>query len=147
MKLTVADKDRSKDLGGDIAAAAAVLARHPDAPPALTPFHSALILRQATDTSDYLEKLLDLMILKSGGNAGDFYIQRKPGFAGACMAAVRKILWKLLRYQSERIVVQQNAVNAHFSAALQLVRQDYLLEIRRLEERVRELEKPAGKAG
>jgi hypothetical protein len=67
-------------------------------------------------------------------------IARRPGFMGALMQRSRLFLWKLLRYQHNRIVTRQNLVNTQLTATLEF----QLEEIRRLRSRVDELEKRGG---
>lgn len=147
MKIWAAGADRSGDLGQQVEAAAAALANHPGAPPPLETFHSSLILREAVDEADYNRKLVDLLVLKSGGSTADFYIQRRPGLLGAVTAGVRRALWKVLRYQHERVIGQQNAVNTQLTVALQFLHDEYTRELADLRGRVAALEtERAGRA-
>jgi len=49
----------------------------------------------------------------------DFDIPRKPGPVGSVMARVKKALWKLLRYQHDRIAFRQNLINSLFTNAVE----------------------------
>ena len=88
-----------------------------------------------------------MLAVRAGVSTDDFYIQRRPGWRGRAATAVRKVLWKLLRYQHERVVFQQNTINSQLALALQLVQSDHLSEIRALEARVRALEEALRRAG
>ena len=144
MRVWVGEADRSDSLGRDVSAQAATLQAHPDTPPPLEAFHSSLILREAQSEADYNQKLVDLLVLKSGGSTSDFYIQRRPGLAGSLAAAFKRALWKVLRYQHERVIGQQNAVNAQLTMALQFLHAEYTRDIAELRRRVAALEKQQG---
>lgn len=137
MKLYVGGEERTDGLGAEVETAARALGSHPDAVPRVEDFHSALILREAEDMSDYVQKLLDLLVLKAGGSTSDFYIQRRPGLRGTIAAKFKQVLWKLFRYQHERLLFQQNAVNTQLTVALQFMHEEH----KRLRERVEELER------
>jgi hypothetical protein len=141
MRVYVGGDERTDGLGREVEAAGRALRAHPDAVPQVEEFHSALILREAQNTSDYVQKLLDLLVLKSGGSTSDFYIQRRPGLIGALSAKFKQILWKLLRYQHERLLSQQNAVNTQLTVALQFMHEEHKREIQSLRGRIDELER------
>jgi hypothetical protein len=50
----------------------------------------------------------------------DFDIPRRPGIFGAMMTGFKKVLWKLLRYQHDRIAFRQNLINGLFTNAIEL---------------------------
>ena len=53
---------------------------------------------------------------------------------------IRKGLWKLLRYQHERIVFQQNSAQAHLTTAMEMVHQELSTELVACRKRIDELE-------
>ena len=65
MKIHVANKDRSADLGREISAAAASLSRAKK-PGVLSSEHSALSLRDAASEQEYLDRLLKLAAMRCG---------------------------------------------------------------------------------
>ena len=135
MKILISGKDCSHDPGSRIAAEAAERMRDPRCA-FLPPEISALSLRDARTEREYDDQFVRLVRAKSPVNTQDFDLPPRPGLAGAVYAAVRKFLWRLLRYQHDRVVFRQNFVNAQVASALEFQQS----EIRRLEERVRALE-------
>lgn len=122
MKLTVASQDRSADLGAEVAAAAQRRSLKP--PRMLSPGHSALALKTARTEREFLDKYIELVGLRHGAVTSDFDIPRKPGAVGALLAKVRGFLWKLLRYQHDRMAFQQNLINELLVDALAFERNE-----------------------
>ena len=143
MNLTVAGKDRSGDLGRDVAAEAARL-RASGTVGALSPEHSALALKAAADRADYLRRYLDLLRLRHGLRTADYYIPRGPGWRGRIAVALKTVLWKLLRYQHDRLAFQQNAVNELAIDALEFQRDETERDLADLKRRVADLERERG---
>lgn len=140
MKITVAGKDRSGDLGRDVAAAADRLAAVPGGIGALAPDHTALRLKVVDPRQDYLGKFIDLLRIRHGIRTADYYIPRGPGLRGRVAVALKTFLWKLLRYQHDRIAFQQSAVNELAINALEFQQ----ARIEELERRLGRLEKSVG---
>lgn len=140
MKLFVGGEDRSGDLGRTVEKQSDRLAAHPDVPLEWEPFHSALFLREAQDNTDYITKLIDLLVLKSETSSADFYIQRRPGAAGAAVAFIKKYLWRWTRYQHDHVRFQQNTVNTQLAIALQFLLEQHQSEVGQLRDRVDLLE-------
>lgn len=138
MKITVAGQDRSSDLGQAVAAEAARL-QAAGGIGALAPDHTALRLKVDDPRQDYLGKFIDLLRIRHGIRTTDYYIPRGPGLRGKVAVAVKTFLWKLLRYQHDRITYQQNAVNELTINALEFQQ----ARIAELERRLARLEKPA----
>ena len=138
MKLTVAGRDRSADLGAAMAAEGARLAVQAGVVP-LWPGHSALSLKAATDESDYLRRFTGLLRLRHGIRTGDFHIARAPGLRGRLSLAVKTFLWKLLHYQHERLAAQQSLVNELAIAALEFQQEQAARELRELRGRLERL--------
>ena len=100
MKIFIGNTDRTAELGPALnAEAACALAnpRHVQLPPELL----ATSLRGCRDEREFLDRLLELVRRKSHVDTIRFDIPRKPGFVGSAMAAVRKFLWRALRYQHD----------------------------------------------
>ncbi len=147
MKLTVAGLDRSADLGQALRNRAAALAALPPArQPARIPDDlSALDLARAASEDDYLERYLRLARHRDAVGAFDFRIPRKPGLAGRCLARLRAFLWKLLRYQHDRMAFRQHLVNNQLTTALRLEIEARRKDTADLQRRLAALE--AGPAG
>ena len=143
MHLTVAGKDRGSDLGQEIAAAAAQL-QASGTICALSPEHSALVLKASTDRADYLRRYVALLRLRHGVRTADYYVARRPGWTGQMAAAVKTLLWKLLRYQHDRIAFQQNAVNELAIDALEFQRDELERDLADVKRRLAALERERG---
>ena len=144
MKIVVTGADRSEDLGQEItnAARAMVASRGRDELPVfLATEDSVLSLRDAKTEAGYLDRLTTVMLSRTGVGTFDFYIPRKPGPLGSAGAAVKRFLWKLLRYQHDRVAFQQNSINIQLTAAIEFMRAEYQQKIVTLEKKVAELEK------
>lgn len=144
MKIVVTGADRSKDLGQEIASAARamVAAKAKDELPVfLAAADSILSLRAAKSEAGYLDGLTTVMLSRTGVGTFDFFIPRKPGPLGSAGAAVKRFLWKLLRYQHDRVAFQQNSINIQLTAAIEFLRAEYEHKIATLEKKVSELEK------
>lgn len=143
MNLSVAGKDRSGDLGRAVAADAARLQASGDVG-ALSPEHSALVLKAAADRADYLRRYVDLLRQRHGVRTADFYVPRRPGWVGWVAGSVKTLLWKLLRYQHDRIAFQQNAVNELAIDALEFPREELERDLADLKRRMAALERERG---
>ena len=143
MQLTVGGKDRAADLGRQVAAEAARL-QASGGIGALSPGHSALALRASADRDDYLRRFIELLRLRHGLRTADYYVPRAPGLRGLLSAALKKYLWKLLRYQHDRMAFQQNLVNELAIAALEFQRAESERDLAELKRRVAALEQGRG---
>lgn len=97
---------------------------------------SALRLRRAQHEADYLVLFSELVRRRHHIDTLGFRIPRRPGPIGALGAALRRVLWRVLRYQHDRMAYRQNLVNSHLFA---LVEQQGA-ELRALRARVAALE-------
>lgn len=139
MKLAVANKDRAGDLVRELADAAA--ARSQEEAPEFHPLdYSALLLRSAANDDEFVEKFLKLMWHRAGVTTEDFHIPRKPGFIGGIMGRIKSVLWKVFRYQHDRIAFQQNTVNTQLTAAIEFTHANHIARVKTLERRVAALE-------
>ncbi len=144
MKVVVAGKDRTQDLGREITAAANPLSQK-GVVPFLSPHHSALSLKSARNEREFLDTFTNLTRMRHGVRTGDFYIAAQPGWKGRVMAWLKAALWRRLRYQHDRIAFQQNLINELNTQALE--RQNAVLteEIGQLRRRIEQLENTGGK--
>ena len=140
MKLVLNGKDRTADLGAQVAADAARL-KVSGYIGALSPEHSALRLLQFPCRDDYQRRFIDLLNMRHGVRTTDYYIPRGPGWKGSLAAALKTFLWKLFRYQHDRIAFQQNLIN-ELSINAQAFQRDRLeQELKALKDRIEILEK------
>lgn len=121
MKLSIAGQDRTQDLGPALRQQAATMARGDDRhQPARIPVNiSALALAQTKSDAEYLDHFIRLIRYRDAVDTLDFEIPRKPGVIGLGLARFKAFLWKLLRYQHDRITFRQNLINGLYSSALE----------------------------
>ncbi len=143
MRVIIAGQDRTETLGAQIRESARRRAAG-GAPGFLSPEHSALMLKAAHDQAEYLKVYNRLVGIRHGIQTEAFAIPHHAGWAGAIGARIKKILWKLLRYQHDRMAGQQNLVNELVIAGLEFEREESCRAIARLESRVAKLEAQVG---
>ena len=145
MKISVAGQDRTHDLGRELRRQAAVMERgeanHKPKPDALA---APDIMPLAQSEAEYLDQLIGLIRCRNAVDTLDFAIPRKPGLFGLFITRLKALLWKLLRYQHDRIAFQQNLVNIQLTSALEFAIAQHRKETADLKRRVAELEKQSG---
>lgn len=121
MKILIAGQDRTQDLGAAIRNAAAGLKKLKGraAPPRVSTEIGALALHQSTSDTEYYEHFIRLLRYRDAFDTCDFDIPRRRGLFGALMGGIKKFLWKLLRYQHDRIAFRQNLINSLFTNAFE----------------------------
>lgn len=121
MKILIAGQDHTLSLGAEIRQNAADLKKLTGraAPPKISSEIGALALHKARSDTEYLSHYLQLLRYRDAFDTYDFDIPRKAGFCGAIMAGFKKFLWKLLRYQHDRIAFRQNLINGLFTNAIE----------------------------
>ena len=146
MKLSIAGQDRTRDLGQALRQQAEAIecgaASRKLAP--LPSEISALALARAKSDAEYMDHLIRLISYRDAVATLDFDIPRKPGLAGLIMTRLKAFLWKLLRYQHDRIVFRQNLINTQLTSALEFEFTRWQKETADLKRRVAELEKKGG---
>lgn len=98
-------------------------------------------LKNAPDDAAELDQWLALLRAYGSVRTGSYDIPARPGLAGGLMKRVKQALWGLLRYQHERVAVQQHAVNLQVMSAVEAVLREQRRETLALRERVAALEK------
>lgn len=136
MKIVVAGQDRTAEWGPALAEDAKRRARDPRCA-FLDWSVNALSLRDAHDEADYLDRLIRLARAKNHVDTLEFDIPRRRGLPGAILALFKKALWKLLRYQHDRMTFRQNLVNSNLMDLIEFQR----AELRRLSDRLTEAER------
>ena len=101
---------------------------------------SAMMLLDARSEEEYRAEFLRLLRYRNGLDTFDFHIPRKPGPAGALAARFKGVLWRLLRYQHDRIAFQQNLINELAIDALEFQQDRLDRELAELRQRVAGLE-------
>jgi hypothetical protein len=137
LKLHVAGKDRSGDLGREIVAAAA---HRPDHGLATHIEYEmdVLKLRTADSAAEYLDRHVKILRARNQVDPCAFEGSVSCGFMGR----VRRFLWNLLRYQHDWMSFRQNAINVQLSYELEFEKEERRKQVAELERRIRDLEKP-----
>lgn len=133
MRLTIAGQERSSDIGATLSGQAK---RHQGALSRWSPEDSALSLKHSRNAADYLNRYCRLMRLRYAVSTESFPIPGKPGASGSLLRKVKGFLWKLLRYQHDRMAFQQNSVNELIISAADFQQ----ARIAALEQRIQQLE-------
>ncbi len=140
MTISVAGQD-DQQLAEQVRRTAADMQRGARRPSAVSREIGALALAGSATDAAYHENFLRLLRYRDAVDTLDFDIPRRPGPAGGCLRQIKRCLWKLLRYQHDRIAFRQNLINGLFTQALE---NELLLRRREAEElraRVATLEK------
>jgi hypothetical protein len=139
MKLILNGHDRSADLGAELAAAAR---QRPagQKPYAMAEAISALRLQSAATEAEYGTELLRLLRYRDNVDTLPFEIPRKRGWVGALTAQIKRMLWKVLRYQHDRVTSRQNLINHLYTNALECEHRQRAQEVRELQRRLAVLE-------
>ena len=73
----------------------------------------------------------------------DFVIREKRGALAPALRALKKVIWKLLKFYTYRLWSQQNTINGLLVTGLESLEEKYRDQIKHLEARVEELEQRA----
>lgn len=141
MKILIAGKPLDESMMDEVKKCAASLAADDSIRPRLGSLDTEL-LGGIPDAIRGDRKFMELLRHKSQIDTLDFVIPRKPGFTGWMMQRLRRILWKLLRYQHDRMVTRQNRVNAWIISALESKTESLQIEVDELRDRLSRLEFP-----
>lgn len=137
MRLVIAGKDRTSDLGQAVTRRAA---RHRGPLSAWSPRDSALFLRESRDSSDYFDQFWRLMRLHHAVSTDAFPIPARPGWAGNQIRKIKKVLWRVLRYQHDHVTFQQNIINELVASAVEFQHTSVRESLADLERKVQHLE-------
>jgi hypothetical protein len=97
-------------------------------------------LRDAPTEAEELDRWLSLLRAHGAVRTDAFDAPARPGFAGRLMRRFKRLAWGALRYQHDRVAVQQNAVNLQILLALEASRQELRRECQALRDRIAALE-------
>lgn len=101
---------------------------------------SALRVASARSSAEALQIWINLLPYREHVGLETFDIPARPGWRGRLTRGLRSVLWRLLRYQHERICFRQNLVNSHLVAALAFERAHFSEEIAKLQARIDAIE-------
>lgn len=109
---------------------------------------SALRLRDARDEDEYGRLFARLLHYRNHVDTQAFHVARRDGFVGGLLAKLRLKLWRVLRYQHDRMFFRQNLVNSHMTALLEAQASCFSREIEQLRARIDAMEeRPGSPAG
>ena len=142
MKLIVAGQDRTQALGQALRQQVEIMARGDTShqPARIPAAISALTLLNAKSDAEYLDELIRLIRYRDGVDTLPFHIPVRPGLSGRLMGRIKQALWKLFRYQHDRIAFRQNLINNLLSSVLEFEATARQQEVADLKRRVAELE-------
>ena len=111
MKILINNEDYTEDLKSRMDAG---MREHSDRPfPVEVPAElNALALREAKTEAEYQETFTRLIRYRDNVDTMPFDIPHRGGWRGKCAVWVKRKLWKLLRYQHDRITFRQNLINS-----------------------------------
>lgn len=101
---------------------------------------SALRLRDAPSEAAYLSTFAELVRHRQHTDTRSLPLPRRPGVKGWFAGKLRTALWRVLRYQHDRMSFRQNLVNSNFAMLLDLERQRRQEETSLLDARLAALE-------
>lgn len=139
MKISVAGRDRTEELGARISGQADLMRRGP-APDFHPVDTSALSLKDRRDDQERLLALLRLIRINHAADTRPFKLPRKPGPFGGLMTLFRAFLWKLLRYQHDRMAFQQNTINTLVINAIETEADQRMAQVNGLAARLAKIE-------
>ena len=143
MKLIVAGRDRTRDLGEALERqarnrpASALTRRIADE-------RDVLALKASDSESVWLDRHLDLLRNRNCLDTNAFAVCAGRGPAGRLLFGLRRFFWKILRYQHDWHVFQQNSVNVQLSYGLEFERDERRRQAADLDRRMQVLEARVG---
>ncbi len=146
MKIMVAGQDLTGDLGPELKRRAGQMAcGGTSRQPAVFPetLNIEALARTRTEEA-YLTELMRLLRCREGVDTHPYAMPCRPGWRGKFMVVVRKALWKLLRYQHDRMTFRQNLVNSQLTSALEFEMDQRRRETADLRQRLDDLERRIG---
>lgn len=79
-----------------------------------------LRLGETDSEAAFQERFIQYVRIREGVDTNPFRIPRAPGLRGSLAVRLKVFLWRLLRYQHDRIAFRQNLINANLGGALEL---------------------------
>ena len=94
-----------------------------------------------TDDADFFQFYVDCLRDISHVDINDYVIrERRQGPIGWCLLALKKVLWKLLKFYTYRLWSQQNQINGLLLSAIEEIDRKYRDRIQTMEDRIKSLE-------
>jgi len=96
-----------------------------------------------TDDADFFQFYVDCLRDISHVDINDYTIrERRQGPIGWSLIALKKVIWKLLKFYTYRLWSQQNQINGLLLSAIEEIDRKYRDRIQKLEDRIKSLESP-----
>jgi hypothetical protein len=93
-----------------------------------------------TDDADFFQFYVDCLRDISHVDINDYVIrERRQGPIGWCLIALKKVIWKLLKFYTYRLWSQQNQINGLLLSAIEEIDRKYRDRIQKLEDRLKAL--------
>ena len=140
VKLSIAGRDRSVDLAEELVAQAERRS-NPDLTEKIEKEKDILCLKESGGAEDYQDRHLFLMRSRNCVDTEDFQLSSGRGLIGVLLRFVRRVFWKISRWQCDEMAFRQNAVNAQMTYQFEFERDARRKQIADLSERVEKLEK------
>ena len=105
-------------------------------------------LANLRDDEEFLGFYLKCLREAAFVDINDFVIREKSSALAPALVALKKVIWKLLKFYTYRLWSQQNTINGLLVTGVETLDEKYREQIKRLEARVADLEKRlSGKEG
>lgn len=131
----------AEELAGQVRQLADKMLHGPRRPLEVSEDIGALALQKAGSDADYQEQFMRLLRYRDAVDTLDFEIPRRAGPAGLIMRPIKRLLWKLLRYQHDRITFRQNLINGLFTQGIELEMRQRRRETAEMRARIDSLER------
>ena len=112
---------------------------------ALSPEHTALTFKRAMGSDEFTRWFVSLLRIRHGVRTEDYFIPHGPGLRGKLALRLKLFLWRLLRYQRDRIAFQQNLINELTIMGLELQQKQMETRFAELKDRLDQMEKAGAK--
>ena len=111
--------DRTAEFAKSMAAAVQAMEQRKDSV-FLPPHLSALRLREARSGAELGSLYADILRYRCHVDPSAFFLPPPRTLRQRAMNLLRRLLWKVLRYQHERMFFRQNLINSHLTGLLDL---------------------------
>lgn len=139
IKMSIAGRDRSADLAEELVAQAE-LRSNPDLAEKIEKEKDILCLKDSDGIEDYLNRHLLLMCSRNCVDPASFDLPSGRGVIGVLLRFIRRLFWKISRWQCDQMAFRQNAVNVQTTYLIEFERDARRKQIADLSERVEKLE-------
>lgn len=139
MRLLINGRDRSEDVGEQLIETAR---QRPDCGLSrqIAEETDVLTLKSTGRITAYLDRHIELLRSRNCVDTAHFDFPARPGLMGCLMYLIRRFLWKVLRYQHDRMAFHQNSINVQLAYELEFEKEARKKDVKALEERLNRLE-------